>query len=114
MFKNAANRQAIQLAVRLGPGRTNCRALARIQRPELDASAIDGLRHRAAHRVDFPRKVALTDSANGGITAHLAERFFILCDKKCPGTRARGSERRFRTGVTASDHNDLVVLVHVR
>ena len=61
-------------------------------------------------RIDFPGQVALADTADGRVAAHLPERGDPVSDEQGPGTGARGSETRFRSGVTAADYDDIIKL----
>ena len=107
IFQQAANGLPVQLPVRLRTGGADGRALARIQGAELDAGPVDRSRHGAAQSVNFPRQVSLADAADGRIAAHLAERSDVLGDEKGAGARARGSERRFRAGVSTAYDDDI-------
>jgi hypothetical protein len=66
---------AIERAVNLRPRRLNCRPLAGIQDPEVNAALIRTLRHKPTERIDLLDQVSLTDPTNGGIAGHLPERF---------------------------------------
>jgi hypothetical protein len=103
---------AVQLAIRLRARGPHGGALRRVQRTELNAGPVDSARHGAAERVDFLRQVALADAADRRVAAHLTERCDLLRDQKRVGTGARGSQRGFRSGVTAADHDDIEPLGH--
>jgi hypothetical protein len=103
---------AVQLAIRLGACRTNRRAFRRIQRPKLDTCLIDGARHNPAQRVYFPGQVALADAAYGRVTAHLSERRDLVRHQERAHARPCGSQRGFRTGVAAANHNDVIQVGH--
>ena len=111
-LEDRTDRGPVKFAVGLRAGRAYGRALAGVQRPGLDAGAIDRPGHRTAERVDFPGQMALADTADRGIAAHLAERLDPLRDQQRAGTRARGRKGCFRTGVTAADHDDVVGIRH--
>jgi hypothetical protein len=56
--------------------------------------------------------MALADSADRRVAAHLAERIDALRNQKGSRTRPRGRQGGFRTGVTAADHYDVILLCH--
>jgi hypothetical protein len=112
VFQDAANGLAIELPICLRPGGSDSGTFARVQRTELDSRVIDSDSHCAAHRINFPRQVPFADTADCRVAAHLTQRSNILCNKKCTRTGSRGSESRFRTGVTASDYDDFVCWFH--
>jgi hypothetical protein len=56
--------------------------------------------------------VSFADAADRRVAAHLSQGREVLCDEKRTGTRSRGSERRFRSGVAAADYNDFESAVH--
>ena len=108
VFDQRADRLAVQRAIRLRPRRPHRRALAGVQRAELDAGPIDRARHRAAERVDFLDQVTLADAADGGVAAHLAERLDALRHEQRATAHPRRSQGGFGAGVTAADHDDVV------
>jgi hypothetical protein len=112
VLQHTAYGLAIELSVRLRPGRPDGGALARIQRAKLYPGLIDRPRHRAAHCIDFPRQVSLADPADGRIATHLPKRSDVLRNKKRARTGPRGSECRFRSGVAAANHNDIDFGIH--
>src|SRR5690348_4441561 len=103
VLEPAANRLAVELAVRLRTGRAHRRTLARIQRAELDPGLVRCARHRASERIDLAHQVTLADAADGGIAAHLSKRLDALCQEQGARAHARGGERGLGAGVTAAD-----------
>src|SRR5690606_29135379 len=101
------DRAPVQHAIGLRPRRAHRRALARIQRAELDAGLIDRSRHGAPERIDFAHEVALADAADRGIAAHRPERFEALREQQRTPAHAGRRERSLGTGVTAADHDDV-------
>jgi hypothetical protein len=85
------------------------RALRCVERTELNARPVDGLRHGASKSVDFLRQVALADTADGRVTAHLPERLNPVRHQQGARTRPRSSQRGFRSGVTAAYHYDVAI-----
>jgi hypothetical protein len=107
-----ANHFFVQLPVRLCSRRAHRRPLACIQRPELDTGAIDGCRHRAAEGVNFPGQVSFANAPDRRVAAHLPERLDLLRHQQRTGTKARRRERRFSTGVTAANNDDIESFRH--
>ena len=103
-----ADRAPVERAVGLCAGRADGRSLARVQRAEMDAGAVDRARHCAAERVDFLREVTLADAADRRVAAHLPERLEILGEQQRARAEPGGRERRFGAGVAAADHDAIV------
>ena len=112
-LEHRADRILIERAVGLGAGRADGRALARVQRAELDARAVGGNRHRAAHGVDLAHEVALADAADGRVAAHLADGREALRHEQRARTHPGRRKGRLGAGVAAADDDD-VVLAHSR
>ena len=107
-LEQRADRLAIERAVGLGAGRAHGRALARVQRAELDAGAVGGDRHRAAHGVDLAHEVALADAADRRVAAHLADGREALRHEQRARTHPGRREGRLGAGVAAADDDDVV------
>ena len=105
VLEHRADRLLVQRTIGLGTRRAHGRTLARVQRPELDAGAIDGLGHRAAERVDLLDEVALADAADRGVAAHLPERFDALGDEQRATAHPGGRKGRLGAGVAAAHHD---------
>ena len=71
----------------------------------------DQFRH-AIERIDLTSQVPLTNTTDGRVTTHLPHRLNILGQQQCARTGARGSRCGFRPGVSAADHDDVIVLIH--
>ena len=111
-FEHCADRIPVKRAVGLGARRAHRRALARVQRAELDAGAIRRARHRAAHRVDLAHEVALADAADRRVAAHLADRGETLGHEQ--RARAHPGRRKGRLGAgVAAANDDDVELIHI-
>ena len=102
------DRLAIELAVGLGAGAADGRALGKIEHPELDAAAVDRPGHDAVEGVDLPHQMALGEAADGGIAGHFADLGRIVGHQQGPGAEARSRSGRFGPRVTAADHHDIV------
>ncbi len=107
----------VGVLVGLGPRTAHGGALRRVQHLEHDAGGVDGSAHDAAEGVDLAHDLPLREAADRGVTAHLADAGGIHGDQRDaahppPREHRRGGPRRFRSGMTAADHDDLVLLVH--
>jgi hypothetical protein len=103
VLENMPNCLPVEYAIRLCPRRANRGTLTRIEGAKLNAGTIDGLCHCPAERIDLFREVALADATNGWITAHLAERRYVLRDEQRARTGPRGSQACLRTSMTAAN-----------
>ena len=102
---------AVQHAIGLCTRRAHGRPLAGIQGPELDAGAVDCFRHRPTERIDLTGQVSLTDAANRRVAAHLSQRGDVLRQQQRPRTGTRGGKACFRTGVAATDNDDVESII---
>ena len=114
ILESAPDRRLVEHAIGLGTGCTHCRALARIEHPELNAAFVRRNRHGAAKCVDFLHQVALADAANRGIAAHLPERLDVVGKQQRAGAHAGGCKRGFGAGMTAAndDHIEFFGVQH--
>ena len=103
----APDRVAIQLAVGLGARRAYGRALRCVERTELNARPVDGLRHGASKSVDFLRQVALADTADGRVAAHLADGFNAVSQQQRTRTGTRRGQRGLGACMSATDDDDV-------
>jgi hypothetical protein len=51
--------------------------------------------------------VALADSPDGGIAAHLTNRFHVVREQQGPCIGSRGRKRSFGSGMTAANYYDV-------
>ena len=110
VLQHRADRLLVQHAVGLRARRAHRRALAGVERAELDAGAIRGPRHRAAERIDLLDQVALADAADGRVAAHLPERLDALRQQQRTRAHARRGQRGLGAGVAAADDDDVEFL----
>src|SRR5881398_2310586 len=108
LYKQAADGLLVELPVGLGAGRAHRRALAGIERAELDAGAVSRPGHGAAQRVDLAHQVSLADTADGRIATHLAQGLDALSQQQRARSHACGGEGRLGAGMTAADDDDVV------
>ena len=107
VLEQRANGAPVELPVRLRARGPHGRALAGIERAELDAGAIRGARHGAAERIDLAHEVALADAAHRRVAAHLPERLDALGEQQRLRAHARGRKRGLGAGVAATDDDDI-------
>ena len=78
----------------------------------MDSGAIDSPRHDPAHRIDFPRQVTLTDTADGRVAAHLTDGFQTLGQQQGPCAHACRGRGRLRTSVATTDNDHIELFLH--
>src|SRR3989338_3349831 len=100
----------VELTVGLATRRPYGLPLGGIKLPELNGGFIGGLAHLSAERIDFFNKLALTDAADGGITAHLTYGLKLHRDKKGLATHPACRKRRLNAGMAAADNNAIVIV----
>ncbi|MBB4066849.1 hypothetical protein GGR23_004076 [Gellertiella hungarica] len=98
---------AIQFPVRLRARSAHGMTLPPIEHPELDPGFIGDTSHQTVKGIDLPDKMPLSQSANGGIAGHHADRVGTVCNEGSPGAQTRGSRSRLTAGVTASNDDDI-------
>ncbi len=99
----------IQQPVRLGSGGAHGRSLAPIEDAEMDTRAIGRPRHQAAEGVDLLHQVALADTADRRVAAHLADGLDVVRQQQ--RARAAACRRQGRLGAgMAAAHHDHVIL----
>ena len=114
VLEQRADGLLVELPVGLGAGRAHRRALAGIERAELDAGAIRGPRHGAAERVDLAHQVSLADAADGrDCSSSDPSGLDALGQEQCARPHARGRQRRLGAGMTAADDDDVVGAVRI-
>ena len=106
----AADRAAIQRAIRLAARGAHRRALGRIQRAPLDAGQVGRMGHDPAQRIDFLDQMTLADAADGRVAAHRTHGFHIVGQQQGAGAGAGGRQRGLGAGVAATDHDDIKLL----
>ena len=107
VFQNAADRRLVQGTVSLGAGGAHRWPLAGIQHTELDAGDIGGLGHDTTQGVDFLDQMALADTANRRVAAHVAEGFHVVAEQQGLHAHARGGQGGLGTGMATADHDDV-------
>jgi hypothetical protein len=108
LFHVFAYKRTVQIAVALGPGGANSRALACIERAQLDGGGICSPGHHTAEGVNLFHQVAFTDSANCRITAHLPNGLNVMRDQQRTGATARGGKRRLGAGMATTNHDHII------
>ena len=92
----------------LSAGRPNGRTFAAIQNLRLKGGGVRIASHLAAERVQLMDKMALGESADGGIARHPADRVDPRSDEQGGGSHPGGDERRLGSGVSPADHDYVV------
>ena len=107
----AADRGAVQRPVALGARGAYGRALAGVQRAELDAGGVGRARHGPAQGIDLARQMALADAADGRIARHLADSLDVLRQQQRATAHARGGECGLGAGVAAANDDDVECVI---
>ena len=81
LFHGLADKGTVQIAVALGPGGANSRALAGIERAQLDGGSVCSMGHRTAESVNLLHQVTFTYPPDCRITAHLPDGFDVMGDQ---------------------------------
>jgi hypothetical protein len=68
-------------------------------------------RHNTTKCIYLFNQMTFSNSANGRIAAHLTDGFYIVRQQQCAGARTTGRQRRLGTGMTATDNDDVVVVI---
>jgi hypothetical protein len=66
-----------------------------------------GNRHDSSHGVNFPDQMTFTNSADGGVTGHLAETFHTLGEEQGAGPSSGRSKGRLGSSVSAPNYDDV-------
>src|SRR4051812_30112015 len=67
VFQPTADRLFVENSIGLRASRADCRALGRIQNPELNTRLVGSDRHRPIERVDLLHQMAFADASDGRI-----------------------------------------------
>ncbi len=102
------HRLTIKLAVGLGARAAHRRALAPVQKPELDSRRIRDPAHQPIQRINLAHQMALAQPANRRVAGHLANGRNLVCQQKCASAHPRRGRRGFTAGVPAPDHDDII------
>ena len=107
VLQHVTDGSLVQHTVSLGAGRPYRRALAAVEHTKLDTCLVGRQRHGAAQRIDLFHQVALTDTTDSGVAAHLSQRLDVVTEQQGLHAHTRGCERSFGTGMATTDHNDV-------
>ena len=94
----------VDLTIRLGAWPLNGRALATIEKPELDPGPIGHTPHHTVERIDLADQMPLAKTANGRIAGHDTDRRARERDQSRPRAHPRGGVRGFGAGVASTNH----------
>ena len=88
------------------------RALRTVEHAELNGAAIGDDTHHAAQRINLAHNLALGNAADRGIARHLGNLVHIHRDQTRAHTQAGRSMCSLTSGVSASNHKDIVFKSH--
>ena len=111
--KKALNGGPVERPVCLGPRTLHRRALAPVEKPELDAGPVCRHAHDPVKGINLSHQMALAQSADCRIARHGADGIRAEGDQGRPGTCARRRRRCLGPGVPAPDHDD-IEMFHVK
>ena len=114
VLDDRADRLLVERAIGLRARRTDGRALARIERAELDAGTVDRACHRTAERIDLADEVPLADAADRRVAAHLPQGLDALRDEQRACTASCRGERGLGAGMAATHHDHVEMLGEAR
>ncbi len=112
-FNRQLHRLTIKFAIRLRPRPTHRRALASIEKSELDAGVIGNPAHQSIQRINFTYKVPFAKAADRRITGHDPDRIGRNSNQCSRGTSTRGSGSGLATRVSTTNHNNIETLRHI-
>jgi hypothetical protein len=107
VLKPETYRLLVKQPICLGAGRTNCRALGRIQDTKLDTRFVSGYRHCTAQCVYLAHQMSFANTPYRRIAGHLTQRLDVMRQKQGFLTHAGRHKCSLRPGVTTSDDNDI-------
>ena len=100
----------VQRAVDLGASGAYRGSLARIEATEVNSAVVRGAAHESPQGIDLLDEVALSDPPDGGVAAHLPERFDALGKEQGARAETRAGERGLGAGVSAADDDGVEAL----
>ena len=106
-LQRPAHKGPVQRAVGLGAGGPHRRALAGVERAELDAGMVRRVRHEPAHGIDLADQLALADAPDGRVAAHLPQGFQVVGEQQGAATLPGTGQRGLGAGVAAADDDDV-------
>ena len=102
----------VELAVGLGARPAHGRALATVEKAELDSGLIGDAAHHAVEGIDLAHQMALAEPADGRIAGHGADGRELMGDKRRARTHARRCGGRFGPRVAAADDDHIEHRAH--
>ena len=102
------DRLPIEPAVGLGSRAAHGRSLAAVEDPELDAAPVDRPGHDPVQRIDLADQVTLAEASDRGVAGHGPDGVAAMGDERRPGAHPGCRGRRFRPGMAAADHHNVV------
>jgi hypothetical protein len=108
ILQHSLHAQPIESFVGLGSRRSNCRPLFSIEGSELNSGVINSSTHLAAEGVDLFDQMALANTANRGVTRHLADVVKIEGEHQGLTSHTRGCQASFDTSVPRANDDHIV------
>ncbi len=106
-FNRGLHGLSVEFAVCLRSRAAHSRSLAPVEKAELDPCRISHTAHKPVQRINLAHKMTLAQTADSGITGHLADRVITMGDEQRRAPRACRRCRSFATGMTAANHNHI-------
>ena len=110
IFQGAPYGGLVQQPVRLCPGGTYRRPLARVEYAEMDTRPVRRPRHQPTQRIHFLHQVTLANTANGRVAAHLSQGIDIVGEQQCACAHACRRQCCLGASMAAADNDDLIFL----
>lgn len=104
----------VGLFVRLSTRAVHRGAFAAVKHPKLDSGCVDRFAHQAAQCVDFANDLAFCHAADRWVAGHLSDRIQVGRQQGGFRTQACCSGGGFRSRVTGSDNDNIVVVAILR
>ena len=108
-FNSGFHQCVIPAFIVLGSGRVNRWPFFGIQRPVLDGGLIGDSGHFSAERIDFLDQLTLGHSTDGRAARHGGNLIEIDRQKKHRTTHPCCRQSRFTSGMSGSDHDDVIM-----
>jgi hypothetical protein len=103
-LEDLAHPDAIKLLIALGARAPDGGSAGGVEEAELDADGVGYLAHDAAQGIDLADQMALGDSTNGWVAAHLGDEVEVHGDEGGFEAHARSGHRGFAPSVTRAYH----------
>jgi len=106
-LEERTNGSAIKPAIALSARCPHSGPLAAVEHAELEGGEVSGAPHDSAKGIDLSNDSSLGNAANGGVARHLTYGLERACDQTNASAQTCGSDRRFGTGVTSTNYQNV-------